>query len=245
MIFVAICDDEQNIGAELERALIDIFGKLNVKFEIDVFYTGDELCRKMEAGVHYDLIFLDIEFAKEKINGVEVGRLIRDVWHNYVVSIVFISWKMEYSMQLFDIRPLNFLIKPLQYEKIEQAVNTYLKIAGFMSGEFTYTIGRDAYKVRVKDIIYLESNDRKLILHLADGRKEEFYGSLKEMYQEQLKRFDFLFIHASYVVNYDYITAIKYDQLFLADSATPLPISQPKRKEMREFYCAILEKRKV
>jgi len=32
-----------------------------------------------------------------------------------------------------------------------------------------------------------------MILHLADGRKEEFYGSLKNEYEEQLKKFDFLF----------------------------------------------------
>jgi len=199
----------------------------------------------MEAGTHYDLIFLDIEYAKGEINGVEVGRIIRDAHKNYLVSIVYISWKMEYAMQLFDIRPFNFLVKPLQYEKIEQVISVYLKIAGHWTGEFIYNVGRETFKVQIKDIAYLESYDRKLILHFANGRKEEFYGSLKTVYQEQLAKFDFLFIHASYVVNYDYVTSIKYDQLLIQDSATPLPISKPKRKEVREAYCAIMEKREV
>jgi len=93
MIFVAVCDDELKIGAELEGALINIFGKRSIKYEIDVFYTGEELCKEMETGKHYDLIFLDIEFAQTEINGVDVGRLIRDVHHNYLASIVYISWE--------------------------------------------------------------------------------------------------------------------------------------------------------
>lgn len=147
-------------------------------------------------------------------------------------------------MQLFDIRPLNFLIKPLNYEKIEQVVRTYLKITGLWSGYFTYRIGHDTFKVQIKDIIYLESTKRKLIMYLADGRNEEFYGTLKDVYREQLQAFDFLLIHASYVVNYDYITAIKYDELILKGGLT-LPISQHRRKEVREIYYDITERRMV
>lgn len=244
-LFVAICDDERKIGAELESVLMEILGKININYEIDVYFTGEELFTKMENGAHYNLIFLDIEFARNAINGVEVGRLIREVHHNNMVSIVYISWEMKYSMELFDIRPLNFLIKPLNDVKIEQVVRTYLKIAELWSGDFTYKIGHDIFKVQVKDIIYLESTKRKLTLYLADGRKEEFYGTLKEVYQEQLQKFDFLFIHASYVVNYDYIASVKYNELILTNSATSLPISQHKRKEVREAYYSIMERRMV
>jgi DNA-binding LytR/AlgR family response regulator len=244
-LFVAICDDEIKICAELESAIIDIFGKMNIKFEIDVYFTGEELCSKMEAGAHYNLIFLDIEFAKNSINGVEVGKLIRDVHNNNMVAIVYISWKMKYSMQLFDIRPLNFLLKPLEYTKVEDVIRTYLKLTELWSGDFTYKIGRNIHKVQIKDIAYLQSDKRKLILHFADGRKAEFYGTLKEIYQEQLRKFDFLFIHASYIINYDYISVAKYNEVVLVDGKTSLPISKPKRSEIREAYCAIIESRRV
>ena len=82
----------------------------------------------------------------------------------------------------------------LEQALVEQLTRTYLKLSGLWSGDFTYKIGHDNYKVQIKDIVYLQSVKRKLILHLRDGRKEEFYGSLKEVYQNQLKRFDFLFI---------------------------------------------------
>jgi len=245
MIYVAVCDDETKIGAEVEHALINIFDSMQVKYDIDVFINGEELCRRMETGAHYDLIFLDIEFAKDEINGVEVGRLIREAYQNNNVSIVYISRERDYAFQLFEIRPLNFLIKPLEYDVLEKTVKTYLQIAGLLLSEFSYIVGRNAHKVKVKDITHIESSDRKLILHFADGKTDEFYGSLKEVYQEQLRKFDFLFIHASYVVNFDYISAISYSQVSLRSNTTPLPISKNRRNVIRENYFSIMKRRRV
>ena len=243
--FIAICDDEKGICAELEIIIIDILNKMNIMYEIDVYYSGEDLYKKMESGAQYNLIFLDIEFAQSSINGVEIGKLIREAHNNNMVSIIFISWEMKYAMQLFDIRPINFLLKPLEYVKIEKDLNTYLKLIGFWTGDFTYKIGHDTYKVHLRDIVYLESDKRKITLHLSNGKTEEFYGSLKEVYQTQLQKFDFLFIHASFIVNYDYISAIKYNELILTNRKTPLPISQQKRKEIRETYYGIIERRRI
>jgi len=243
-LFVAICDDEKEISGKLEGFLISVFDKSNIQYEIDVYDTGEEVCRKMAEGKHYDLMFLDIEFAHYAINGIEVGRFIREKQNNHTMSIVYISGHMKFAMQLFDIRPLNFLIKPLDYAKVESTIETYLKLADYWSESFTYKIGHDLFKVKIKDIIYLESFDRKLILYLSNGFQEEFYGTLKKVYQEQLAKFDFLFVHANYVVNYDYVTTMRYDELTLTEGDTALPISQGKRKDIRRAYMAIMEKRR-
>ena len=245
MVTIAICDDEKKVCSELESTILEIFCKMKLKCEIDIFYTTTEFCKKMIKEECYNLIFLDIVFAKEEINGVDVGRAIREARGNDAVSIVYISWEQKYSMQLFDIRPFNFLIKPLKPEKVEKIIKSYLKIASYHAKEFIYKIGHDTFKVQIKDIVYLKSYDRKLILHLVDGRKEEFYGSLKDVYSGQLKKFDFLFIHASYAVNYDYVATLKYEELILTENDITLPISQPKRKEVRETSAAIIERRKV
>jgi len=244
MIHIAICDDEVKICSDLERTLTDIFDRVKVECEIDVLGAGEELCRMVDAGAHYDLIFLDIEFAKSEINGVDTARFIRESHQNHLVSIVFVSWEKKYAMQLFEIHPMDFLIKPLEYEKVDKTVRTFLKIAGLWSGEFTYKKGHDIYKVQAKNILYLESSDRKLILHLNDGKKEEFYGSLKEAYNEQLHRLDFLFIHAAYAVNYDYVTVVKFNQLVLPGNAATLPISPNRRSEVRERYYEIMKRRR-
>jgi len=241
---IAICDDDGTMSAELERTLIDIFSKLSVEHEIEVFFTGEELCRAIESGSHYDLIFLDIEFAQNGINGVEVGRLIRDVHDNHMVSIVYMSRVKSYALELFDIQPFNFLVKPLKHEKIEEVIRKYLKVSGLWSETFTYKIGHDLSKVQIKDIVYIESHDKKLILHHADGRKDEFYGSIRTVYQKQLKPFGFLFIHTSYIVNYDYVSAFKVNQVFLSDRVTLLPISKHRKSEVMQQYYEIMKSRR-
>lgn len=245
MVTIAICDDEIKIGEELEKTLKELFNNLHITYDIHIFLTGEDLCRGMEAGTRYSLIFLDIEFAKSRINGVEVGLRIREGFQNQTTSIVYISWEKKYAMQLFEIRPLHFLVKPLEHEKIRQVINTYLMIAEQGVREFTYKKGSSTYKAPVQEIVYMENSKRKIIIHFADGTSDEFYGSLKEAYDTQLEMADFLFIHASYVVNYDYITAVKYNEVMAAGCAAPLPISPNKRNDIRQRTLAIIKKRKV
>lgn len=244
VLHVAICDDETQICRELEIALTKILDRLNIMHEIDTYSTGEGLCSKIEAAAHYNLIFLDIEFSKSKINGVEVGKRIRDIYDLQTVSIVYISWEKSYSLQLHEIRPLHFLIKPLKSEELEQVVKTYLKLSGRWADDFVYKIQQDSFRVKVKDIVYIESVKRKLILHLSDGREESFYGALKEVYREQLQKFDFLLTHASYAVNYSYISAFLRNTLVLNTGET-LPISKHKKSEVEEAYFAIMERQGV
>jgi|GEM_PF-2658904 len=129
MVKVAVCDDEKNTTDYLKLALAGIFDGLGVENEIDVFYLGSDLCRAMEAGMRYDLIFLDIGFGEGEINGVEVGHIIREVHDDVVVSIVYISWEKRYADQLFEINTLDFMTKPLTHENIERIVKRFLKIA--------------------------------------------------------------------------------------------------------------------
>ncbi|MCL2841756.1 MAG: LytTR family DNA-binding domain-containing protein [Defluviitaleaceae bacterium] len=243
MVMIAICDDDTKISSELERFIADILGKLSVKHQIDVFTTGEELIKAAETGSHFDLIFLDIKFAEDGVNGIEVGRVIRDVHQNHLVSIVYISREKDYALELFDIGPLNFLVKPLKREKLEAVIGKYLRITGLWTKVFTYKIGHDTSKVQIKDIVYLESLGKKLVIYLADSRKVEFYGTLKAEYSEQLQKFDFLFIHNAYVVNYDYISALKVDQVVLVNSGLPLPVSRHRRNEVKESYYTIMKRR--
>ena len=202
----------------------------------------------MEGGKRYDLLFLDIQFSSDELNGLDAGYLIRDALQDYATSIVYISWEERYARQLFPVRPLYFIVKPLCRKEVEAAVALYLKFANeYGSGghEFTYKKGHTAQSVRLKDIVYLESHKHKIRIHFANGACDEFYGTLKELYAEQLKAADFLFIHASYAVNYDYITVFAYNALSVTGSQTLLPVARNRRDEVRQQYAAIMERRRL
>jgi len=98
--------------------------------------------------------------------------------------------------------------------------------------------------VRLNDVTYLESDDHKIVIHFVDGSTDEFYGSLKELYAEQLKGADFLFAHASYIVNYNYVTAFGFNTLSTTDKQS-LPVARNRRDEVRRQYTAIMERRRL
>jgi len=241
MIKIAICDDHNAICSQVETYVINICKDLRIKCEIDVYYSGERLCQQLEKGEIYELIFLDIEMGET--NGVEVGRKIRDEYNNESLQIVYISGKTEYALDLFKVRPLDFIIKPLNKEKIESIINKYFKLTNLWSDVFTYKIKYDTFKVKLKNIKYLESDGRKVKIHLID-RTDEIYSSLEDIYNNHFKKYEcFIYPHNSYIVNYEYVSIFEYENLFLHDG-TKIPIAQSKRKEIRNIHKNLDKERK-
>ena len=120
---VAICDDEINQCAELEKEIIHFFEKRAENCEIEVWYDSASLCGKIEE-YNPDLLFLDIELPDN--DGVYVGKYIRETLNNDRMNIVFISHKTSYAMELFQVHPYDFLIKPIDTNILYNTLNKIL-----------------------------------------------------------------------------------------------------------------------
>lgn len=229
-INVAICDDEIKICSQVEGMIIKILNEMSMRYEVDVFNSGESLCKEMER-TNYDLVFLDIELPE--MSGVEIGEYIRNMLQNDIVQIAYISSKTEYALQLFEFRPINFLVKPLDENKVRGIFESYFRINGKEAYIFKYKKGYEYYKIETYKIRYFERNSRKVIMHTTEG-EEDFYDSLELIY-ENLKGQGFLFIHKTYMINYRYIKIMGYDRVIMTDDIE-LPISQSRRAEIRKMY---------
>lgn len=233
---IAICDDEKNICIELEDLLTKNTEDKGIIYDIDIFDSGKALCKELKE-TNYDLIFLDIELLD--LDGVKVGKFIRENLRNEAVQIAYISSKKEYAMELFDYRPINFLVKPISKESIEKVINKCLTVNSQKHFTFSYKKGCDFYKVEFSKILYFEKDGRRIKITTKD-KEDIFYGRMEEVY-EQLDGKEFLFIHKSVIVNYNYISRMKYESLIMMDGKE-FSISQSRRKEIRKKF-AILRKR--
>mgnify|MGYP005838942493 CR=1 FL=1 len=229
MLRIAVCDDENSICTQLESILLGFNKILSQRIEVEVFYSGEALCRFLSEGTYFDVIFLDIEL--HLINGIEVGKKIRDEMNNEITQIVYISGKDSYAMELFDVRPLNFLIKPLREEKIKEVVRKAIQLIEKGNQLFEYKNGRTNNIVPLKDILYFESDGKKVII-FTQGDKHEFYGKLSDI-EQQLGDQDFIRIHKSYLVNYFHVIEYQYDYVNMSNK-TILSISQQNRKSVRD-----------
>lgn len=227
MLKIAICDDDKALCMQLKDMLNEIIE--NTDAEIYVFNTGEELCDLLINGSRFDIIFLDIELCE--INGVEVGKKIRNELNDELTQIIYISAKDSYAMELFDIRPLNFLVKPLKREKIESVLKTAKRIMLSSNQYYEYKIGNVNFNILISDILYFESSGRKVKIILNDDIKE-YYGKLSEV-EEKIKDNDFFFIHKSYFINYNHVIEYAYEYVKMSNNEV-LGISQNNRKAVRE-----------
>lgn len=227
MLKIAICDDNEAVNNEIENILEEYFSTESIKYEIDIFFSGEDIINILNKNEKYDLIYLDIEL--DTINGVEVGKFIREELSDDNVQIAFISAKSSYAMELFQIRPINFLIKPFTKEQVLNILEKTLDLKGRKTKMFYYKNGRVEKRVPYKDIMYFSSEYKKVILHMKN-RKDYFYGKLIDLI---LPKEDFICIHKSFIVNKQYVVQFKFDNVILSNNEI-LPISRAYRKEVRE-----------
>ncbi|MCR1934731.1 LytR/AlgR family response regulator transcription factor [Clostridium tepidum] len=233
MFKVGICDDEPVICGDIEKILLN-YQKYNLKeIEIEVFYSGEELCTYMEKGHFFDLIFLDIEM--KEINGIEVGRKIREEMDDYLTKIVYISGKDSYDRQLFDVQPMHFLSKPISEEKVIADLNLAIKLSEKQKLVFSYKKGYEVLRIPIKNIIYFESLNRKIKIVTTRG-EDIFYGTIDEIFNKVAK-YQFIRIHRSYIINYIHVIRFKYEEVIMSSSSC-LPIGQSRRSEVRKLQLA-------
>lgn len=134
-------------------------------------------------------------------------------------------------MSLFELRPINFLIKPLKMEQIEKVIDKYMVVSEIHNYFFEWQKGKENYKIPIDKINYFEISGRKIHL-LAENMQDEFYGSIEEI-NDRLNKEKFLFIHKSTIVNYDYVKKISYDQVEMVDGRV-FSISQSRRKSIKK-----------
>ncbi len=229
MLRIAVCDDNSIICLQIEGMLLEIGKNISEDIEVEVFFSGEELYHFLTEKNYFDILFLDIEL--HHLNGIELGKIIREEMNNETTQIVYISAKESYAMDLFQFRPLNFLIKPILQDKLEEVLKKALHLKIKNNQFFEYKSGITNYMVPFKDIIYFESDGRKVNIIIKNETKS-YYGKLSDV-EKQLYNQDFLFIHKSFLVNYDHVVEYQYDYVKMSDNKI-LSISQNNRRTIRD-----------
>ena len=228
MYQIAVCDDEEIIRAQIARVLAAHPNR--EEFVLSEFASGEALLDSLRAGQMFFLLILDIELQSQ--NGVTVGKLLREELQDHATQVLYISAHSKYAMELFDVRPLNFLTKPLDEAKLSACVTQALELAPKLDAALTVFSGKQAQRIPLRESRYLESYNKRLTIHTTQGdytcpqRLSEVFSTLPKP--------DFFQIHQSFVVNDRYVRRIHYDRLSL-DDGTELSISQNFRKQVREL----------
>lgn len=158
MLNIAICDDDIQTTGEME-CLIQRISKQNfVDIETEVFWNGESLVNAIIKENKFDIIYLDIEMEKE--DGISAAKRIRMYDKN--VLIIYVSSHENHMKDSFSVRPFQFLVKPVSEKQMEICFKAAFDDINDTDFYFRYSYKRINYKVPVRDILYFESNRRKV-----------------------------------------------------------------------------------
>nr|WP_320024147.1 LytTR family DNA-binding domain-containing protein [uncultured Acetobacterium sp.] len=227
---IAICDDENEIRNMIAR-YVKIFSP---DCFVKLYRSGEELLDDIQV---FDLIFLDIHLGGR--NGMDIARQLRKNGSQSI--IIFVTALEEYIFQAFDVGAFHYLVKPIDkvkfFEVLKCAVakwNEQSKLEQLMPEEksINIKIGTTTNKIYRKEIIYIESDNRKVILHKADSTIE-FYAKLSDL--EQILDDDFARTHRSFLVNMRYILKYNATSVTLENGENIMMAKQKYREFVKQY----------
>ena len=162
----------------------------------------------ISSGFKPDILFMDIQMPGK--DGMETARIVRR--NNKDMILIFVTAVEEYVFQAFDVGAFHYLVKPFSDDKFEEVVKRAIKTIGENSSnenDDKYMMIQSAgshIKVFLRDIVYAEVFNRKVIIHTRNA-DIEYYGKLQDLCD--IAGADFFRTHRAYLVHFKYV--VKYD----------------------------------
>ncbi len=200
-INIAICDNNNVVLDNISKLLEDFSESRHIDISYSIFTDYEQLNNRIN---DFDLFILDYNMAdnedckntEDKINGMEFARLIRQCSDKK--GIIFITAYPEFVYESFEVRTYRFLVKPVDKEKLFDAVQSFINSIS-ESKTLLVNINKEMYPVNLDDIFYLEVSGKNTFIY-SESSVLKCRKSITS-FEEELKNYGFCRIHRSYIVN--------------------------------------------
>ncbi|GAA3568432.1 LytTR family DNA-binding domain-containing protein [Snuella lapsa] len=178
-----------------------------------------------------DLVFLDINMPE--ISGISFAKSI-----NKNIKIIFTTAYRDYAVEGFELKAVDYLLKPIAFERLLKAVNTYFETVQFYEkkaligaevNDFIFVRSdRKMIKIDFEAIRYIESFSDYLKIHL-DTKMVVTRETISAI-EAKLPKGKFMRIHRSYIIAVAHIDSFTNEHITILKTA--LPISRSYKKEV-------------
>lgn len=229
MIKIAICDDSDYMREETKKYILKYSFKREFDYSLDEYETGKKL---LSSKKEYDLIFMDYQFEGTGLDGITIAKELRI--RGIDATIIFLSSYPSVVFQSFEVGTFRFLVKPIEEEKFNAALDSFLLS---MSEEkvLAVRVGGMNHFFKENTISYIEGYGKHCIIHFADKSEEfECHETLASV-EERLSSKYFYRCYKSFIVNLKYVSSYSHTDVVLNNGESIL-ISRTKYKEFTEIY---------
>ncbi len=238
MIKTLIVDDEP-LAAGLVKEFLSAYPQFEV---VAICHDGFEALKAVQL-FQPELIFLDIQMPK--ITGFELLELLENP-----PAVLFTTAFDQYAVQAFDVKGIDYLVKPFSEARFAQAITRFLsqQKTKIVPEAVDYPVSEERNKrivVRVKNEIkiiqthevrYFEAEDDYISIHTQEGK------FLKKMTMKQLEESldpeKFARIHRSFLVNLQEVAGLepyeKESYLLRLRTGQKIPVSKSGYARLRQ-----------
>lgn len=171
-----------------------------------------------------DLLFLDVDMPE--VSGI-------DLYHSLAVKpmVIFTTAHKGFAFEGFELNAIDYLLKPIDLPRFKKAVQKAIDFQRYKNQKDTDTPNEHLFvyseykliKVEVKEIVYLESMEDYVKIHLNNGKMILTLATLKKVI-DKLPADKFRRIHRSYVVAIKEVQSVANRKAQLSNGVL-LPIS--------------------
>lgn len=215
---VIIIEDEYYAAEKLQKELIQIDSDIEVLTVLD---SCDSCLGYFKDAPPYDLIFSDIHLADgicfNVLSEIEIKS-----------PIIFTTAYDKYALDAFETNGIDYLLKPIQPERLEQAIgkfkqlrksdqgdkNIYTELKTLMSdtqkaykSRFLCKLGNKIKSIPSDTILFFYSRDKMTFIVDKDGSRYPINHTLDDV-DGMMNPFDFFKLNRKYVIHFDAIDEI-------------------------------------
>ena len=205
-----IVDDE----ASSRKVIQHFVSKIEILQLLESFCNPFDAKQFIENTNDIDLIFLDINMPQQ--SGIDFYKSV-----NTDIAVIFTTAHPEYAVEGFNLNAVDYLLKPIAYERFVAAINKVILQQPNKEQENHLIIkeNKTLHKVELYNVIYLEamSDYVKVVLK----HKTIMTHSTFNKFIEKLPQ-NFVRVHKSYCVNTNYLEQISGNQVIIEHLKIPI-----------------------
>ena len=232
-----IVDDEP-----LAVELLAGYARKTPSVELVGTYTDPVAALSEMAALAPDLVFMDIQMPD--LNGLELSKMISGR-----TMIVFTTAFKEYAFDSYEVDAVDYLLKPIRYQKFLEAVARAEKRAASRQtpAEPVPEVRESAFfkvdgqfrNINFSDIVYVSAMKDYVMLKLQGEADPVVTHLTMKAVEDLLPHGRFMRVHRSHIVALDKITSIDGDGGIMLGTDF-IPVSESYRKEVDAFLSSRL-----
>ena len=225
MLKAMIVDDEAPARSEL-RYLLDEVGKTEVVAEAASVREAIEKLKEYPC----DVLFLDINMPEA--TGLQFADALQHL--KFPPAVVFVTAYSEYALDAFEVKAIDYLVKPVETERLRQAINrvrehVVLHAKAQKSERIPVEKAGKKILISIDQIIFVMARDDYAYLQTETDR----YFSTVSLAQleKRLEGHGFFRVHRGYLVNLDMVQEVESVAggtllLTMVNSTEKIPVSR-------------------